>query len=93
MGDLLGSLTKPHTVGCAVAKLGTISVGKGPEERSGSIRPDQGTQCGDVTGGVSNPRMGDLLGSLTKPHTVGRAVAKLGTISVGKGLGEPSGGH
>ena len=36
--------------------------------------------------------MGDLLGSLTKPHTVGRAVVKLGIISVGKEPGEPSGG-
>ncbi|KAF3432505.1 hypothetical protein FNV43_RR27245 [Rhamnella rubrinervis] len=41
----------------------------------------------------SNPRMGDLLGSLTKPQTVGHAVAKLGTISVGKGPEEPSGGR
>ncbi|KAF3455524.1 hypothetical protein FNV43_RR00155 [Rhamnella rubrinervis] len=46
-----------------------------------------------LSGSVSNPRMGNLVGSLTKPHTVGRTMAKLGTISIGKELKESSRGH
>ncbi|KAF3434233.1 hypothetical protein FNV43_RR25336 [Rhamnella rubrinervis] len=43
-----------------------------------------------VTSSGSNPRMGDLLGSLIKPHTVGRAVAKSGQYRLER-TGEPGG--
>ncbi|KAF3448516.1 hypothetical protein FNV43_RR09229 [Rhamnella rubrinervis] len=118
MGDLLGSLTKSHTVGHAVAKLGQYRLERDQRSPVESVRPDRGTPVWGVTGGIractqpevcrrgrwapkgvdcddlsgrvrEAPSVGVLQGSLTKPHTVGCAVAKLRTISVGKGPKEP----